>query len=60
MEYISPVASAHERITYGQLKERVQRVAGMLKAELGVKRGDTVIIYSTDLKHIDFVGQTDD
>ena len=47
VEYISPVAKRRERITYGQLRERVELVAGMLRAELGVKQGDTVVIYST-------------
>jgi len=46
-EYVSPVANSRETITYRQLRERVEAVAGMLKHELNVKKGDTVIIYST-------------
>jgi propionyl-CoA synthetase len=45
--YDSPVAKAKETITYGQLRERVEAVAAMLKYGLHVKKGDTVIIYST-------------
>ena len=47
IEYVSPVAKAKESITYGQLRERVETVAGMLKHDLNVEKGDTVIIYST-------------
>jgi len=47
VEYVSPVANRRECITYGQLRQRVEQIAGMLSAELGVKQGDTVIIYST-------------
>jgi propionyl-CoA synthetase len=46
VEYVSSVANRRERITYGQLRDRVERVAGMLTYELGVERGHTVIIYS--------------
>jgi propionyl-CoA synthetase len=46
IEYVSPVAKTKESITYGQLRERVESVAAILKNELSVKRGDTVIIYS--------------
>jgi hypothetical protein len=46
IEYISPVAKAKESITYGQLAERVESVAAVLQIELGVRKGDTVIIYS--------------
>jgi propionyl-CoA synthetase len=49
IRYDSAVAGTKETITYGQLRERVEIVAGMLKHELGVKKGDTVIIYSTVL-----------
>lgn len=48
IEYVSPVAKTKESITYGQLRERVESVAGVLKHELNVKKGDTVIIYSND------------
>jgi len=46
IEYVSPVAKTKESITYGQLRERVESVAAVLKNELSVKKGDTVIIYS--------------
>ena len=46
IQYVSPITKSKERITYGQLRERVENVAGMLKHELNVKKGDTVIIYS--------------
>jgi propionyl-CoA synthetase len=46
IHYESPVAKAQESITYGQLKERVETIAAVLKYELGVRKGDTVIIYS--------------
>ena len=46
IQYVSPVAKTKETITYGQLQERVEAVSGMLKYELNVKKGDTVIIYS--------------
>lgn len=46
IEYVSPVAKTKESITYGQLRERVESVAAILKNELSVKKGDTVIIYS--------------
>jgi propionyl-CoA synthetase len=46
IQYVSPVTKSKERITYGRLQERVENVAGMLKHELNVKKGDTVIIYS--------------
>jgi len=48
-QYVSSVADTRETITYGQLRQRVERVAGMLKYELHVKKGDTVIIYSIGL-----------
>lgn len=47
IQYNSPVANARETITYGQLKTRVEAVAAALKYELNVKKGDTVIIYSS-------------
>jgi propionyl-CoA synthetase len=49
--YDSAVAGTRETITYGQLRDRVESVAGFLKYELGVKKGDTVIIYSTSPPH---------
>jgi propionyl-CoA synthetase len=49
IQYVSPVAQTKETITYGQLHERVKAVAGMLTHELGVKKGDTIIIYSISL-----------
>lgn len=42
--YDSPVTDTVEKITYSQLKERVAKTAGFL-ADLGVEKGDTVIIY---------------
>ena len=46
IQYVSSVANTRETITYGQLRQRVETVAGVLKHELRVKKGDTVIIYS--------------
>ena len=40
----SPVTDSISSLTYSELKERVTRVAGVLK-DLGVSRGDNVIIY---------------
>jgi propionyl-CoA synthetase len=42
--YDSPVGKITGRITYRELKERTARFAGVL-ADLGVKKGDRVIIY---------------
>ena len=56
IEYVSPVAKTKESITYGQLRERVESVAGVLKHELNVKKGDTVIIYSTILRSVSIDG----
>jgi len=42
--YDSPVTDTIKHITYNQLKERVSKIAGALKA-LGVEKGDTVIVY---------------
>lgn len=42
--YDSPVTNNKEKITYNQLKHKVEKLAGGLK-RLGVKKGDTVIIY---------------
>jgi propionyl-CoA synthetase len=42
--YDSPVTSSGETITYRQLLDRVSRFAGLL-SELGVEKGDRVIIY---------------
>lgn len=41
----SPVTGAKEKITYGQLLDEVEVLAGVLREE-GVRRGDVVIIYS--------------
>ncbi|MHA7879326.1 MAG: propionyl-CoA synthetase [Saccharospirillum sp.] len=42
--YDSPVTQTQQRISYAQLTQRVSKVAGAL-AELGVQRGDRVVIY---------------
>ncbi|MDR2121571.1 MAG: acetate--CoA ligase [Flavobacteriaceae bacterium] len=42
--YDSPVTQTKSKITYNQLKHKVERLAGGLK-RLGVQKGDTVIIY---------------
>jgi propionyl-CoA synthetase len=42
--YDSPVTDTIAKLTYAELKTRVSKVAGFLKA-LGVGKGDTVIIY---------------
>lgn len=42
----SPVSGEKERITYAQLLDEVEVLAGVLREE-GVKKGDVVIIYST-------------
>jgi propionyl-CoA synthetase len=42
--YDSPVTGTIETTTYGMLLDRVSRTAGFLRA-LGVRKGDTVIIY---------------
>jgi propionyl-CoA synthetase len=42
--YDSPVTNTISSLTYNQLKERVTKVAGLLTS-LGVKKGDTVVIY---------------
>lgn len=41
----SPVTNTKEKITYKQLLAEVETFAGVLREE-GVKRGDTVLIYS--------------
>jgi propionyl-CoA synthetase len=46
IQYVSAMAGTTETITYAKLRQRVEAVAGVLKHELGVKKGDTVIIYS--------------
>ena len=46
IQYVSPVTKTKETIRYGQLRERVEAVSGMLKHELNINKGDTVIIYS--------------
>lgn len=42
--YDSPVTDTVQKITYGQLLDKVSRFAGSLSG-IGVKKGDTVIIY---------------
>ncbi len=42
--YDSPVTGQTQKITYAELQKRVSKVAGFFK-ELGVAKGDTVIIY---------------
>jgi propionyl-CoA synthetase len=42
--YDSPVTNTIVKFTYSELKERVSKIAGMLKA-LGVEKGDRVVIY---------------
>jgi propionyl-CoA synthetase len=42
--YDSPVTNTVKKITYNELKSRVEKTAGFLK-ELGVTKGDTVLIY---------------
>jgi propionyl-CoA synthetase len=42
--YDSPVTNTIKKITYSELKERVSKVAGFLRA-LGVNKGDRVLIY---------------
>ena len=42
----SPVTGKKEKFTYKRLLEEVETLAAVLKEE-GVKRGDTVLIYST-------------
>jgi len=42
--YDSPVTGIVQKITYGDLLDKVSRFAGAL-SEIGVKKGDTVIIY---------------
>ncbi|KAF2147474.1 uncharacterized protein K452DRAFT_293884 [Aplosporella prunicola CBS 121167] len=42
--YDSPVTGAKERITYAQLLQEVEVLAGVLREE-GVKKGDVVLIY---------------
>jgi propionyl-CoA synthetase len=42
--YDSPVTNTKQTITYQELRDRVSRVAGFLM-ELGLKKGDTVIVY---------------
>lgn len=42
--YDSPVTDTIQKFTYAELRERVSKIAGFLKA-LGVDKGDTVLIY---------------
>jgi len=42
--YDSPVTNTIKKFTYSELKERVARIAGVLKS-LGVEKGDRVVIY---------------
>ncbi len=42
--YDSPVTDTIKKFTYSELKERVAKIAGMLKG-MGVEKGDRVIVY---------------
>ncbi|MGC8658278.1 MAG: AMP-binding protein, partial [Desulfomonilaceae bacterium] len=42
--YDSPVTDTIQKISYGELRNRVSKIAGML-VDLGVKKGATVLIY---------------
>jgi propionyl-CoA synthetase len=42
--YDSPVTDTIQKFTYGELKDRISRIAGFLKS-LGVNKGDRVLIY---------------
>lgn len=46
----SPVTGTTEKYTYAQLLDEIEVLAGVLREE-GVKRGDVVLIYSTDPSH---------
>lgn len=48
--YDSPVTKTKQRITYKQLLEEVEVLAGVLRDE-GVKKGDVVLVYSTSGKN---------
>ena len=48
--YDSPVTKTVMTITYGQLLQQVQKMAGVL-LHLGVKTGDRVIIYNPAIPH---------
>ena len=41
----SPVTGTKQKITYGELLEEVETLAGVMREE-GLKRGDVVVIYS--------------
>lgn len=43
----SPVTGQKEQITYRQLQEETQTLAGVLRAE-GVRKGDVVLVYSAE------------
>lgn len=42
--YDSPTTSTVRKVTYGELHDKVSRLAGGLR-KLGVKKGDRVVIY---------------
>jgi propionyl-CoA synthetase len=44
----SPVSGSKEKYTYKQLLHEVETLAGVLREE-GVRKGDVVLIYSTDI-----------
>lgn len=43
----SPVTLSKEKYTYSQLLQEVETLAGLLREE-GVRKGDVVLVYSTD------------
>ena len=42
--YDSPVTNSIQKFTFGEVQNRVAKMAGMM-VDLGVKKGDTVLIY---------------
>ncbi|QDF66559.1 propionyl-CoA synthetase [Shewanella sp. SNU WT4] len=44
LQYVSPVTNTHQAISYGQLLDKVSRLAGVLTS-LGITHGDRVVIY---------------
>ena len=49
--YDSPVTNSQQKYTYAELLEETAKFAGVLK-DLGVQKGDRVIIYMLSLIHI--------
>ncbi|KAK8048778.1 AMP-binding enzyme [Apiospora phragmitis] len=43
--YDSPVTGAQQTLTYAQLLDEVEVLAGVLRDECGVRRGDVVLVY---------------